>query len=122
MTTQNILLGVVFSLGLIIITFELVRRRKLNEEYSWLWMSTGAALFLLSVFPGLLLWLTRSLGLIAPASTLFFFGVFFLLLIVLHFSAVISRLTNRQKELAQRLALLEQELEAGRGRGAEKRG
>ncbi|NLO91129.1 MAG: DUF2304 domain-containing protein [Elusimicrobia bacterium] len=112
MPIQNIVLGVVFSLGLIIITFELVRRRKLNEEYSWLWMCTGAVLFLLSVFPGLLLRLTRALGLIAPASALFFFGVFFLLLIVLHFSAVISRLTNRQKELAQRIALLERELEA----------
>jgi len=107
--TQNIVLSIIVSSGLILLIIELVRRRKLNEEYSWLWMITGAVLLVLSIFPGLLLFITRAIGAVAPANTLFFFGVIFLLLIVLHYSIVISKLTNNIRALAQKMALLELE-------------
>ncbi|MFH0948008.1 MAG: DUF2304 domain-containing protein [Elusimicrobiota bacterium] len=110
MTSQNMFLSIIVSFGLIFIIFELVRRRKLNEEYSWLWMITGIALLILSVFPKFLLWITHLIGAMAPISTLFFFGVIFLLLIVLHFSIIISKLSNNIKTLSQKISILELEI------------
>ncbi|HBU69939.1 MAG TPA: DUF2304 domain-containing protein [Elusimicrobia bacterium] len=107
---QNVALSIIVSAGLLILIFELVRNKKLNEEYSWLWMLTAFALLVLSVFPKLLLWLTHSIGAVAPMSTLFFSGLIFLLLIVLHFSTIISKLSNNTRLLSQKLAILELKL------------
>jgi len=106
--------AIMLSIGLIILIFELVRRKKLREEYSWLWMLTGAAILILAVWRNLLLFVTRFIGAVLPVSTIFFFGVFFLILINLYFSVKISRFTDQIKKLAQRLALLADEVEAGR--------
>ena len=104
-------LAILLSVGLIILIFELVRRKKLREEYSWLWMLTGVVIFVLATWYGLLLLVTRLLGIALPASTIFLFGVFFLILINLYFSVKISTLITQVKELAQRQAILESFIE-----------
>ena len=110
MLLQQKVIAIVLSVGVIVLIFELVRRKKLREEYSWLWMLTGAVIFILAVWYDLLLFVTRLIG-AAPTSTLFFFGVFFLILINLYFSVKISKLTDQVKTLAQKLALLETNIE-----------
>lgn len=104
---------VLASVGLLVIILELVRRRKLREEYSWLWMLTGVVILVLGIWYDLLLFITHFIGVTLPASTIFFFGLFFLILINLYFSVKISKLTDQIKKLAQRLALLAEEVEAG---------
>lgn len=110
MKPGTIALSIIVSSGLILLIFELVRRRKLNEEYSWLWMLTGGGLLFLSLFPGFVISITNIIGAEVPANVMFFFGVIFLLLIVLHYSTVISKLTNDMTALTQKIALLEHEL------------
>lgn len=112
--------AIMLTIGLIILIFELIRRRKLKEEYSWLWMLTGAAMLILAVWHGLLLFITRLIGAVLPVSTIFFFGVFFLILINLYFSVKISKLTDQIKKLTQRLTLLADEVEAGSSRTQDK--
>ncbi len=107
MPLRQKILAILLSVGLIILIFELVRRRKLKEEYSWLWMLTGVVIFVLVIWHDLLLFVTRLLGIALPASTIFLFGVFFLILINLYFSVKISTLSTQIKELAQRQAILE---------------
>ena len=107
MPLRQKILAILLSVGLIILIFELVRRRKLREEYSWLWMLTGVVIFVLVIWHDLLLLVTRLLGIALPASTIFLFGVFFLILINLYFSVKISTLSTQIKELAQRQAILE---------------
>jgi hypothetical protein len=102
---------ILLSLGLIILIFELVRRRKLREEYSWLWMMAGVVIFILAVWHGLLKWMTRLIGATLLTSTIFFFGFFFLILINLYFSVKISTLTNQIKKLTQKQAILESLME-----------
>jgi len=117
--------AIMLSIGLIILIFELVRRRKLREEYSWLWMLTGTVIFILAVWYDLLVFITRLIGIVLPASTLFFFGVFFLILINLYFSVKISTLTDQIKKLAQRQAILESLVEkpmSGRKKGNNRSG
>ena len=101
---------IILSIGLIIVIFELVRRRRLREEYSWLWMLTGFVVFVLAIWPSLLVSVTRFIGAGLPASTIFFFGVFFLILINLYFSVKLSSLTDRLNKITQELALLRDEL------------
>jgi len=98
---------IILSIGLIIVIFELVRRRKLREEYAWLWMLTGAVVFLLAIWRGLLVSITHWIGAELPANTIFFFGVFSLILINLYFSVKISTLTDQIKKLTQGQAILE---------------
>lgn len=104
------MLAIVIGLILIIHIFDLVRRRKLREEYSWLWLLSGGGIFLLAVWPDLLLAITRFLGILFPVSTLFFFGLIFVILICIQFSVRISKMTLEIKNLAQKIALLEGEL------------
>lgn len=110
MPLRNIIVALVFGVGMLLLIIELVRRRKLLEEYSWLWLVTGSVILLLTLWFDLLMWITHLVGAVTPASTIFLFAFLFLILISLHFSVVISRLTERNKELAQRYALLELEL------------
>ena len=106
--------------GIILITFEMIRRRKLKEEYSLLWFLTGCVILLFSVFPGVLYWLSAQLHL-HHLTTMLLVTAAFLLSIVLHYSTVISRLSEHEKELAQRVAILSWQLERG-GRSLEEHG
>ena len=105
----QIILGAL-SIGLLLFTLELIRKKRLREEYSILWLSTGVATLVFSLAPMFFLtkFFSRITGLFyLSAAVLIIF--LFLLLIVLHFSVVISKLTDRNKDLAQRYALLELE-------------
>jgi hypothetical protein len=93
-----------------LITFELIRKKSLREEYAILWLSTGVAVLVFSLWPEFLLsqFFVRITG-IFYLSAVVLIAFFFLLLIVFHFSVVISKLTGQNKDLAQRYALLELE-------------
>lgn len=100
-------LALIISVVLVILIIELVRRRKLREEYSWLWLSLSAMMFVLALWPGLLDLITDLIGAVLSTSTLFFFALIFLILINIQFSVEISSLRNQVKNLAQQLGILE---------------
>jgi hypothetical protein len=110
MPLRNKMVALMIGVVMLLFIIELVRRRKLREEYSWLWLLTGVVILMLTFWYDLLKWMTQLIGAVIPSSTIFFFAVLFLFLISLHFSVVISKLTDRNKELAQQYALLELEL------------
>ena len=95
------------SLGLVTLIFELVRRRKLKEKYAILWLFSGSAIFILAAFDRVLHWITKLLGITFPINTVFFFGILFMILINIHFTLVISNLSEQNKKIAQKLSLLE---------------
>ena len=96
------------SIFLLWITFELVRKNRLREEYAILWLFTGIVVLVFSLWPEFFLsqFFARITGMFY-LSAVVIIAFLFLLLIVLHFSVVISKLTNQNKELAQRYALLD---------------
>jgi len=100
-------LALIISVVLVVLIIELVRRRKLREEYSWLWLSLSVMMFVLALWPGLLDLITDLIGAVLSTSTLFFFALVFLILINVQFSVEISSLRNQVKNLAQQLAILE---------------
>ena len=90
---------------------ELIRRGILKEKYAILWLGSCLVLLFLSFWRGFLHILARWVGVIYPPSLLFMLAFFFLLLIVLHFSVVISRLAEKNKRLAQEMGLLKMKVE-----------
>jgi ABC-type polysaccharide/polyol phosphate export permease len=104
------LVATLIAAGLVVLIFELVRRRKLREEYSWVWVITAIGLAVLAWQQDLLLTLSRWVGSSNAVSTLFFGALLFLLALVLQYSVRLSRLTHRYRTLGQRLALLEEEM------------
>jgi hypothetical protein len=95
------------SLLLLVVVFELVRRKQLLERYALLWLLSALVLLLLAAWRGLLWEVADLIGIAYPPSALFTVAFGFVLLLLLHFSLAVSRLTDQSKVLAQRLALLE---------------
>jgi len=97
--------------GLLIIVLELVRRKKLKEEYSLLWIFTAVVLLVLSIWRDSLKLIANALGIFYPPNALFVVGSMFILAILLHFSVVISSFKREHQELAQMFAILNLRLE-----------
>ena len=97
------------SVLLLLVVFELIRSRRLRERYALLWLLTGVVLLVLSVWRGGLNTIAGWFGISGyPPAILFAVGILFILLVLLHYSTVISRLSDQSTILAQRLALLEE--------------
>ena len=107
---RPVIMALIASAGLLLIVVELVRRRRLKEEYSLLWLLTGAALIALAASREMLDALAVAVGIAYPPSALFMLAFGFMLLILLQFSTVISRLSDENKRLGQEIAILQYEL------------
>lgn len=106
------------AIAMLLVSLELVRRRKLREEYAALWIGTGVLLFLLAWQHRWLSWFQDLIAAKSPVSALFFGAFVFLMLLCLQFSVRLSKMSFRQKTLAQRLTQLEKALEdANRSNG-----
>ena len=122
MLDRTILIALGGAFVLLISVLELVRRRRLREQYSILWLLTSLVILVLASNRTLLDLLARAMKIAYPPSALFVIGFGFLLLITLHFSTVISRLTRENESLAQEMAILRQQVsELEKGEGVETR-
>ena len=110
MDTRLQIVAILASAGLLLILLELVRRRRLLERYALLWLLSALVLLGLSVWGGLLEELASLIGVAYPPNALFLVAFGFVMILLLHFSLAVSRLTDQTKVLAQRLALLEERL------------
>jgi len=106
------IISILICIFLVAYVFELVRRRHLNEEYSVTWLVTGLLMLVLSISDELLKWISDLVGATLYTSTLFFFGMLFLVIICLHFSIRISALTNQVRTLTQDIGILYKEKES----------
>ena len=91
---------------------EAVRRRRLLEELTPIWMGCALAILVLALSFDLLVWITGLLGAWTPSSTVFFLGLAFLMAISLSYAIRLSTLSTRVKVLAQELAILRTEFES----------
>ncbi|MFZ2957914.1 MAG: DUF2304 domain-containing protein [Candidatus Ozemobacteraceae bacterium] len=105
----------VFSLVICVLVFiytvNMVRARRLREEYSVLWLVTSVLMFVLVLKYDLLVEITNLIGAGLPTTTLFLCADLFLVIIAMQFSFMISRHSDQIKNLAQENALLREEIE-----------
>jgi hypothetical protein len=111
LTLHQTVFALTTSLLMFAFILELVRRRRLREEYSWLWLLAAGAMVVLVVWFRLLMIVTHLVGAVTPLNTLLLFAVLFLFAIAVHYSVIVSRLTSQVKNLAQELALVSARLE-----------
>jgi hypothetical protein len=103
------IVGAIASVLLILVVLELVRGRRLKERYALLWLATGVVLLVLSIWRDGLNTIAGWAGVTSyPPAVLFAVAMLFILLVLLHYSTVISKLTDENVDLAQRIALLEE--------------
>ncbi len=113
----------VASIGLLAIVLELIRSRRLRERYALLWLLAGLVLLVFSIWRDGANTIADWVGIETyPPAVLFAIAALFFFAVLLHYATVISRLSDQNTTLAQRLALLESRLgeleDAGRGNGA----
>jgi hypothetical protein len=106
------IVAIAVTAGLFSVVFELVRRRRLMERYALLWLFASGVLLALAVWRDLLETIAGTIGIVYAPSALFVIAFGFILVMLLHFSLVISRLADQNKVLAQRLGILQERLDA----------
>ncbi len=102
------IVAIVVTAVLLIGVLELVRSRRLLERYAVLWLFSALVLLALAVWKGLLETVADAVGIYYAPSALFVIAFGFILVLLLHFSVAVSRLSEQAKVMAQRLALLEE--------------
>ena len=102
------IVAIVGTLALLLVVLELVRRRRLLERYALVWLGSALVLLALGIWKGLLGSISDAVGIFYPPAALFVIAFGFILVLLLHFSIAVSRLSDQTKVLAQRLALLEE--------------
>jgi hypothetical protein len=96
---------------LLLVVLELIRGRRLKERYALLWLATGVVLLVLSAWRDGLNTIARWLGVgTYPPAILFAAATLFVIVVLLHYSTVLSTLSDQNTVLAQRVALLEEEI------------
>ena len=108
--TRIQIVSIIFALMVVGGVFELVRRRWLRERYALVWMAAALVLLVLAIWKHLLSVISHAVGIATPSNALFLVAFAFVLLLLLHFSVSVSRLSDQTRVLAQRLALTEQRL------------
>jgi hypothetical protein len=110
METRVQIVAILGALGLLLVVLEMVRRRRLLERYALLWLFSALVILGLAVWRGALEQVASAVGIYSPPNALFFIALGFVLVLLLHFSAAVSRLSDQSKVLAQRQAILEHQL------------
>ncbi|MEJ2685501.1 MAG: DUF2304 domain-containing protein [Candidatus Sulfobium sp.] len=105
------LVSISVSIFIFVVVIELIRRNHLKERYSLIWLATSLVLILFSVWRRLLDYISLKLGIYYPPSFLFLVAITFLIVLLLHFSTIISSLSEKNKRLAQEMGILKSRLD-----------
>ena len=100
--------SIIVSIGIFLFIFDLVRRRKLAEEYSIFWLAASAAILVVSIWNNILFRISKALGIADAMSLLFILLVVFFISYSLHLSIRLSKLAREFKEIVQWVGLLRQ--------------
>ena len=111
MTMHQKIFAMLVAIAVFSVIIDLVRKRRLREEYSVLWLGTSVVMFVLVFRYEWLVALTALIGAGLPTTTLFLGAIIFLMLLSVQFCIKISRLTDQVKNLSQENALMKLEIE-----------
>ena len=103
-------LAIITSVITLVFIIDLLRRGVLKEKYAVLWLGVAGTALILAVFPGLLNWITSTIGVEVPANLLFFVTIVVLVLVSVQLSYELSRHEAQIRRLAEEVALQEEEL------------
>lgn len=111
---MQIRLQIIFAVLLLIVLFVLVqaiRKKRLEVKYSLSWLFVVLALLIIDCFPQIMKALAKLLGIQVPSNMLFLLGFCFFMIIVYTLTVAVSRLSTKNKILAQEVAILKKQIE-----------
>ena len=100
------IISIIVSSAIFLVVIELIRRNHLKERYSLIWLSASMVLIVFSFWRRLLDFIAVRIGIFYAPSFLFLLSIAFLLVLLLHFSTIVSSLSENSKRLAQELGIL----------------
>jgi hypothetical protein len=93
---------------LILLIIRLIQNRKLKEEYGLLWLAVFFLGLVISIFRPILEWLAALVGIFYAPTALLLFLVLGILMVLIHYSTVLSKLSEQNKTLIQEVAILKE--------------
>ena len=118
MNTEIQVISILASIGVTLVVAELIRRKRLREEYSLLFFGASLILIVIAIRRDLLERTAKAIGIAYPPSLLLLAAILVGFLLSLHFSISLSKLAEQNKRLAQEVALLNARLESPFGGSA----
>lgn len=115
MTSMIQVVAIAVSTALLLVVLELVRRRRLTEEYSFIWIACALALLGLSIWRDVLHAIARWLGVFYPPAVLLLVLIVFVFVGLLYFSVTMSRQREQIERLIEDVAILEARLRDSAG-------
>lgn len=100
----SLLIGILFYFN--ILTY-LIKKKRLNLKYSLLWIFSGLGMLFIAVFPNVMISVIKLLGIIDITNGLFLLALFFVIVILMSITAIVSKMKEKNKELVQQCAMLE---------------
>ncbi len=105
------LVALIIFITLLFFFMHQVRSRRLDLRYSLSWILINLSLIILVVFPGLLIRISRILGIYSPVNMIFFCGFLFSLIIIYSLTKAVSKMSEEIKRLSQKIALMDQSMQ-----------
>jgi hypothetical protein len=100
----TLIIGIVFFFGIIIF---FLKKNALSLKYTLLWLISCFVMLLVSIFPGILVFISEKLRFQVVSNALFTLVLGFVLMILLSLTSIVSKQTEKIKTLTQVIALLE---------------
>ena len=93
-----------------VLLFALLKRKSLTLKYSLLWIFAGVLMLIFAIWPKILMWLSKTLGITLPVNALFAMMFFCVIIILVSLTSIVSKQSEQIKTLTQQMAILEKRL------------
>jgi len=103
--------AILFSILLIIFIINLVRKNKLDEKYSILWLFASIIILIVAVFPNIITFLANKFNVYYPPALMLLFSIIILGAYIIHLSVVITKQNKMIVRLTQELGILKEKIE-----------
>jgi hypothetical protein len=100
------------SILFLLFILELIRRKKIREAYSLLWLFFGVVFLFFSIFRNCLEKLAAFLGIAYAPAAIFILLLMAVIFVLIQFSVILSRLSEQNKKLIQEIGTLKAEIES----------
>jgi hypothetical protein len=106
MTPRQHAFAILLAVCLLAFVLELVRRRQLREDYSWLWILASGLIAVLVMWPKMLVSFTRMTGAVQPITAVSILGIIFLMVVCIHLCTKLTVVNGQVKKMAQEIAII----------------
>ena len=101
--------AIIFSIAFIIFIINLVRKNKLEEKYSILWLIASIVILIVAIFPSIITIVAEKFNVFYPPTLMLLFAIIILGAYIVHITVVITKQNKMIVKLTEELGILKQE-------------